>query len=102
MDECKLCKLINEREIIYSSPNIVIVESKIKTNTLHLIVLTKKHEKQSNILCLNLLNEIKEKINELFPSGWRIIINYGKISHQTEEHCHFHIIGGETLKNIGY
>ena len=106
-DECLLCKIANKEikniNILYESENIIIVENECNATKIHLTAITKKHLPQKNLLVFpNLFSDLSCNIDKLFPLGWRLIINYGRDSHQTTEHAHVHIVGGETLQEIGF
>lgn len=105
-DECELCGIFNNREnklhVVLETKNIAIIEAKYNVANKHYVVVSKKHEYQNEILLkTHIFKEINENINKLLPSGWRMIINVGRDSHQKEEHAHIHIIGGEMLTSTG-
>jgi histidine triad (HIT) family protein len=104
MNNCLLCALIKNKynKILYEDRNFIVTENKIKITKLHLMVISKKHISQREFFKYSyLFGKLNKIINELSPMGWRVIINYGCHAGQVEDHCHFHILGGEQLQNIG-
>ncbi len=107
--ECQVCKLVKDSinnkkcRIFYETNEFILIEPIIKSSSSHLVVVTKKHIEQNKILSQpKIFKNINKKIDEFFPSGWRIIINYGRDSSQVEKHAHFHILGKQNLLNIGF
>ena len=108
--DCPVCKLIKgstlngkKCNILFETRDLIILEPLIKTVDSHLVVVTRKHTDQKHILdSPKIFKNIHKKVNEFFPGGWRLIINYGRKTLQTEQHAHIHIIGNQNLKNIRY
>jgi len=108
--ECNICKLIKgsalngkKCKVFYETSEFVMFEPSNKTATSHLIAVTKQHIEQNRILEFpKIFKDVSKKIDELFPMGWRIIINNGRDSLQVQKHAHIHILGNQRLENIGF
>ena len=102
---CIFCYMIQKQDrckIVYEDKKFIILESKPKICFKHLLVLSKIHLPQKDIFkSYNIFKDLGSVINTLMPEGWRIVINYGAYAGQVEDHCHFHILGGEMLQNLG-
>jgi len=100
---CFFCKIINKEvpaEIIYEDENVIAILDIHPRAPGHTMILPKIHAE-------NILDLPEEKIEGVFrgvkkvtellnkslrPDGFTIGINYGKVSGQTIEHLHIHIL----------
>lgn len=114
---CFFCKIINKEvpaEIIYEDENVIAILDIEPRAPGHTMILPKIHTE-------NILDLPEEKIEGVFkdvrkvtellnkslkPDGFTIGINHGKVSGQTIEHLHIHIIprwnndGGGSIHDV--
>lgn len=114
---CFFCKIINKEipaEIIYEDESVIAILDIHPRAPGHAIVLPKVHAE--NILDLPNENikgvfmavkKVTELLNKsLMPDGFTIGINHGKVSGQTIDHLHIHIIprwfndGGGSIHDV--
>ncbi len=115
--DCLFCKIANKEipaQIIYESADATAVLDVNPRAPGHTMVLPKVHAK--NILELSgekiegVFKAVKEVTNlldkKLKPDGFTIGINHGKVSGQTVEHLHIHVIprwngdGGGSIHSV--
>ncbi len=115
--DCLFCKIANKEipaQIIYESADATAVLDVNPRAPGHTMVLPKVHAK--NILELSgekiegVFKAVKEVTNlldkKLKPDGFTIGINHGKVSGQTVEHLHIHVIprwngdGGRSIHSV--
>ncbi len=100
---CLFCKIINKEtpaEIIYEDDNVIAILDIHPRSPGHTMILPKIHAE--NILDLpeekiegvfEAVKKVTELLNKsLKPDGFTIGINHGKVSSQTIEHLHIHIM----------
>ena len=103
MADCFFCKIANKEvsaEVIYEDDNVVAILDIHPKAPGHTMILPKVHA--ANILDLpedkieGVFKAVKEVTallnNSLSPDGFTIGINHGKVSGQTVEHLHIHIM----------
>lgn len=114
---CFFCKIINKEvpaEIIYEDENVIAILDIEPRAPGHTMILPKIHTE--NILDLpeeeiegvfKGVRKVTELLNKsLKPDGFTIGINHGKVSGQTIEHLHIHIIprwnndGGGSIHDV--
>lgn len=114
MDDCLFCKIIKE-EIpstkVYEDDEILAFRDINPLAPVHVLVIPKKHI--SSLVELQpedeaIIGRIYTTINKIakqenvFESGFRVVVNCGENGGQEVKHLHFHLIGGKKLGiNLG-
>ncbi len=101
--DCFFCKIVNKEvsaEIVYEDNNVMAILDIHPKSPGHTMILPKTHA--ANILDLpedkiegvfKAVKKVTELLNNsLLPDGFTIGINHGKVSGQTVEHLHIHIM----------
>ena len=104
--DCIFCKIINKEipsDILYEDDDIIAFRDISPAAPVHILVIPKKHisaltdlTKEDEGLIGKIytcINEIAKKEN-IFESGYRVIVNCGKDGCQEVKHLHFHLLGG--------
>lgn len=114
MNDCLFCKII-KREIpsikIYEDDEILAFRDINPLARVHVIVIPKKHISSLTELqpedeaivgkIYTVINKIAKQEN-IFDTGFRVVVNCGKDGGQEVKHLHFHLIGGRKLGlNLG-
>ena len=109
MDDCVFCNIINktiESQILFESPNLIVIKDILPKAPVHLLVIPKKHIKSIEELEPTeeaLVGEMvlaaknlatKYGINE---SGYKLLFNVGRDGGQMIHHLHMHLLGGKKL-----
>ena len=114
MDNCLFCKIM-KGEIpstkVYEDDEILAFRDINPLAPVHVLVIPKKHI--SSLAELNsedealvgriytVMNKIAKQEN-VFESGFRVVVNCGEDGGQVVKHLHFHLIGGKKLGvNLG-
>jgi histidine triad (HIT) family protein len=110
MNDCIFCKIIAGEipsEKVFESEEIVAFKDINPQAPVHILVIPKRHidgadtlEKDDAELAGRLILAVAA-IAEQFHlgGGYRIVTNIGKDGGQTVRHLHFHLLGGEILKD---
>ncbi len=109
MNDCLFCKIIKREipsTIVYEDDEILAFRDIAPVAPVHVLVIPKKHissladlEPEDEILVgkiYSVINRIAEQEN-IFESGFRVIVNCGEDGGQEVKHLHFHLIGGKKL-----
>lgn len=92
--------------IVYETENVLAFRDINPQAPVHIIVIPKKEltnlndvQAEDKAILGELLLAIPEiaKKEGIFESGYRVISNTGRDSHQEVQHLHLHILGGEDL-----
>lgn len=109
MEDCLFCKII-KREIpsntVYEDEEILAFRDINPVAPVHVLVIPKKHI--SSLVDLKpedeaLVGRIYSVINKIakqenvFESGFRVVVNCGEDGGQEVKHLHFHLLGGKKL-----
>lgn len=107
---CIFCQIVKKEipsQIVYEDEEILAFKDIHPKAKVHLLIISKEH--------LSSLNEVKNKEIlgkllwqarilakkfEIDSTGFKIIINTGKNGGQIVPHLHFHLLGGEELKDF--
>jgi histidine triad (HIT) family protein len=114
MNDCLFCKIIKKEipsTIVYEDEQILAFRDINPVAPVHVLVIPKKHisslinlEEQDEIVVgkiYGVINKIAKQEN-IFESGFRVIVNCGEDGGQEVKHLHFHLIGGKKLGiNLG-
>lgn len=114
MDDCLFCKII-KREIpsikIYEDNEILAFRDINPLARVHVLVIPKKHissltelqhEDEAVIGKIYTVINMIAKQENIFDTGFRVVVNCGKDGGQEVKHLHFHLIGGRKLGlNLG-
>ena len=109
MDNCLFCKII-KGEIpsskVYEDDEILAFRDINPLAPVHVLVIPKKHISSLNDLqtedeavvgrIYTVINKIAKQEN-VFESGFRVVVNCGEDGGQEVQHLHFHLIGGKKL-----
>lgn len=111
--ECIFCKII-EGEIpskaIYNDELVYAFYDVQPKAPVHILIVPKKHivsvddfTTADNALLVHMFDIAKQiaKRKGISESGYRLIFNTGKDAGQTVFHAHLHILGGDTLCDLG-
>lgn len=114
MDNCLFCKIV-KGEIpstrVYEDDEILAFRDINPLAPVHVLVIPKKHisslvELQPEDEAIvgriyTIINKIAKQEN-IFESGFRVVVNCGEDGGQEVKHLHFHLIGGKKLGiNLG-
>lgn len=109
MNDCLFCKIIKKEipsTIVYEDEEILAFRDINPVAPVHVLVIPKKHissltnlEPQDELIVgkiYGVINKIAKQEN-IFESGFRVIVNCGEDGGQEVKHLHFHLIGGKKL-----
>ena len=109
MNDCLFCKIIKKEipaTIVYEDEEILAFRDINPVAPVHVLVIPKKHissltnlEEQDEVIVgkiYGVINKIAKQEN-IFESGFRVIVNCGEDGGQEVQHLHFHLIGGKKL-----
>ena len=109
MENCLFCKIIKGEipsTIVYEDEEILAFRDINPVAPVHVLVIPKKHisslvdlEPEDEAIVgkiYTIINKIAKQEN-IFESGFRVIVNCGKDGGQEVKHLHFHLIGGKKL-----
>jgi histidine triad (HIT) family protein len=110
MNNCIFCKIISGElpsEKVYSDDEIIAFKDIKPQAPVHILIVPKRHIDGADTLTsgdaeyagrmLITAAKIAEQFN--LGKGYRIVTNIGVDGGQTVRHLHFHLIGGEKLKD---
>lgn len=109
MEDCLFCKIIKREipsTIVYEDEEILAFRDINPVAPVHVLVIPKKHI--SSLVDLKpedeaLVGRIYSVINKIakqenvFESGFRVVVNCGEDGGQEVKHLHFHLLGGKKL-----
>lgn len=109
MEDCLFCKIIKKEipsNIVYEDEEILAFRDIHPVAPVHVLVIPKKHI--SSLVDLKpedeaLIGRIYSVINRIakqenvFESGFRVVVNCGEDGGQEVKHLHFHLMGGKKL-----
>ena len=111
MDNCLFCKIIKGEipsTVVYKDEQVTAFRDINPAAPIHVLVVPKKHIADVNDIVegdemlmghlLRMAKSIAEK-EGIAESGYRLIINTGRDSHQEVDHLHLHILGGHSMKH---
>ena len=109
MENCLFCKIIKKEipsTIVYEDEEILAFRDINPVAPVHVLVIPKKHisslvdlEPEDEAIVgkiYTIINKIAKQEN-IFESGFRVIVNCGKDGGQEVKHIHFHVLGGKKL-----
>lgn len=109
MENCLFCKIIKKEipsTIVYEDEEILAFRDINPVAPVHVLVIPKKHisslvdlEPEDEAIVgkiYTIINKIAKQEN-IFESGFRVIVNCGEDGGQEVKHLHFHLIGGKKL-----
>ena len=109
MNDCLFCKIIKKEipsTIVCEDEEILAFRDINPVAPVHVLVIPKKHissltnlEEQDEVIVgkiYGVINKIAKQEN-IFESGFRVIVNCGEDGGQEVKHLHFHLIGGKKL-----
>jgi histidine triad (HIT) family protein len=110
MNNCIFCKIVAGEipsEKVFESEEIIAFKDINPQAPVHILVIPKKHidgadtlEKEDAELAGKLILAAARIAGQFhLASGYRIVTNIGKDGGQTVRHLHFHLLGGEKLKD---
>jgi|SRR5581483_6941684 len=107
---CVFCKIVNKEistEILDTNEVGIIIRAKDPAATRHYLAIGRHCDPDIHATCQRdfvhagrMLSLATHFANINLPEGYRIVTNVGSDSGQTMKHLHFHILGGEKLKDI--
>ena len=112
MQNCIFCKIIKREipsNIVYEDDSLLVFKDINPLAPVHLLIIPKEH--LTNVLDINdrnvdLIGHIHLVANKLAKEagiaekGFRIVTNCNQDGGQVVFHLHYHLIGGEELKNF--
>ena len=109
MENCLFCKIIKKEipsTIVYEDEEVLAFRDINPVAPVHVLVIPKKHisslvdlEPEDEAIVgkiYTIINKIAKQEN-IFESGFRVIVNCGEDGGQEVKHLHFHLIGGKKL-----
>lgn len=98
-ENCPFCN-ISKNRILFENEKAFAIFDQYPVSPGHTLIISKSHyvnyfelPKSEQVLCWNLVNTIKENIEEVYsPDGYNIGININESAGQTINHVHIHII----------
>ncbi|PKB66814.1 MAG: hypothetical protein BZY81_06265 [SAR202 cluster bacterium Io17-Chloro-G4] len=101
---CIFCQIVaNESpaRVRYLDEEIIVIVNKLTWVPLMLLVMPKKHMRQSEMWESGFMNRMGEVAVDMgwsfAPNGFRILSNFGRDGLQSQSHAHLHVIGGMAL-----
>lgn len=111
--ECIFCKIVNEEipsKAVYKDDFVYAFYDIAPKAPVHILIVPKKHivsidefKKEDNALLLRMFDVARQiaKRKGINETGYRLVLNTGKDAGQTVFHVHMHILGGDTLTDLG-
>lgn len=105
---CSIAKGKIQAKKVLETGSIMVIPDINPKAKIHLLIFPKKHiaESSADQIPQDLLKAIFEatrtvaKRLNLEKTGYRLLTNHGQDAGQTVNHLHFHLLGGEKLKEI--
>ena len=107
---CVFCKIVSREipvEVVDENEVGVVIKAKDPAAAEHFLAISKRCEPDVGAMCDHdfvkagrMLSLARQFARTKMPNGYRIVTNCGPDSGQTMMHLHFHILGGEKLKDI--
>ena len=89
---------VDEDGRLLNHPDLVAFHNKLDWARVMLLVVPRSHITQGEYWTSNVLNEAARlgvALGEsLCPEGFRLISNFGRAAHQSQEHAHLHVVSG--------
>ena len=109
MDDCVFCNIVNktiESEILFDSPDLIVIKDILPKAPVHLLIMPKKH-----IVSVNHIDEghqaligemvyTAKQMAEKFgigETGYKLVFNVGRDGGQVIPHLHLHLLGGKMM-----
>ena len=109
MEDCIFCKILNGEipcKKVYEDDQVLAFHDVNPAAPVHVLVIPKKHIQDITQVCaedmpyvdaaIRAAQKIAAELN-LYPDGFRLVVNTGNLGGQTVPHLHFHILGGRML-----
>jgi histidine triad (HIT) family protein len=107
---CIFCDIINERkpsQTVYSDEDVIAFLDKNPAAPIHILIVPRQHipsisdihEYQESLVghMFTVANQLAVE-NDIFESGYRLIINSGPDARQAVFHLHLHLLGGGGMR----
>ena len=107
--DCLFCKIVDKKipsKVVYEDPQAIAICDVNPQSPTHMLVIPKKHltnllslQPEDQPLMAHLMSVVTDLARKggLTESGFRTVINSGKIAGQTVFHLHIHLLGGRTF-----
>lgn len=90
--------LIDDDGRLLSGGNLIAFHNRLDWARVMLLIIPRDHITQAEYWTTDLLPEAAELATALgdkqCPEGYRLISNFGRVAHQSQEHAHLHLISG--------
>lgn len=106
MEDCIFCKIIKgeiNAELKYEDERAIAIEDVNPQSPIHLLIIPKKHIKNTNEAtaallghCLAVASKLAAEY-EIDESGYRIVVNCNEDGGQSVGHLHIHLLGGRQM-----
>jgi len=111
MKNCIFCKIAKgeiKADIVARKDGFIAVSDIAPRAKVHIIAFPVRHiadsihDKTADRIVAGILIFLREiaQSKKLHENGYRIVTNHGTDSGQTVKHIHFHLLGGEPLKDL--
>ena len=109
MDDCVFCNIINkiiQSQILFESPDLIVINDIMPKAPVHLLVIPKKHipgiahlEAADEVIVGEIVFKAKEMAQKhgIGESGYKLVFNVGPDGGQTVPHLHLYLLGGKKL-----
>lgn len=112
MEDCLFCKIVNKQipsQVVYEDDKVMAFKDINPVAPVHYLIIPKEH--LANVLDLNEINSaiighihiVANKLAKeakIAETGFRLVTNCNDDGGQVVFHLHYHLIGGEKLKNF--
>ncbi len=90
--------LIDDDGQLLSGGNLIAFHNRLDWARVMLLIIPRDHMTQAEYWTTHLLTEAAQLATALgdkqCPEGYRLISNFGRVAHQSQEHAHLHLISG--------
>jgi histidine triad (HIT) family protein len=109
MDDCVFCNIVNktlEAQILFESPNLIVIKDILPKAPVHLLILPKAHiasvahlEPGKEALLGEMVYAAKAMAEKfgVGETGYKLVFNVGRDGGQVISHLHLHLLGGKSM-----
>jgi histidine triad (HIT) family protein len=109
-DECVFCEIVegnaparfehivSDEGTLLNHPELVTFHNRLDWARVMLLIVPRQHMLQADFWVSRLIGDAgalgMDLGKSLCPEGFRLISNFGRVAHQSQEHAHLHVISG--------
>lgn len=102
--DCTFCEIAAKRSpanVRYEDDEIIVIDNRLQWVPVMLLVMPKSHMTQEELWSNGIMGRVGriavDMGEQLCPSGYRLLANFGRDAMQSQEHGHLHVLGGMYL-----